>query len=206
RFGAKNIGVELIPYKQDLLPAKSPLAHGKVEELRCGLAESCLHRGHYARKKVIDAQDLQNCSNIVAPSGSSVGPHSQGQLDFRQDIAHPGHEPRVFEYAVFSHQCLPEVEGDGFYESLHTDRLLEAPSILRSDPLACRAKRSVYGDAENDGVGGEKKSAVAPAGGFLNSRHEGSQVGEHDGFSDHSGYGEKEHSHCPVSRGDMAPA
>jgi len=34
------------------------------------------------------------------------------------------------------------------------------------------AKRGEFGDAENDRVGGEEKSAVAAAGCFLNSRHE----------------------------------
>jgi len=37
-----------------------------------------------------------------------------------------------------------------------------------------------FGDAENDGVGSEEKSAVAASGCFLNSRHESSQVREHD--------------------------
>jgi hypothetical protein len=44
----------------------------------------------------------------------------------------------------------------------------------------CGAKRGEFGDAENDGVGGEEKSSVAAARCFPNSRHERSQVREHD--------------------------
>src|SRR5215831_4960652 len=72
--------------------------------------------------------------------------------------------------------------------------------------LASGAKRGKFGDAENDGIGGEEKSAVAAAGCFLNSRHERSQVRKHDRFSDHSGYCEKEHGYGPVGRGDVSPA
>ena len=72
--------------------------------------------------------------------------------------------------------------------------------------LTCGAQRGEFGDAENDGVGGEEKSAVAAARCFLNSRHERSQVGEHDRFPDHSGHGEKEHGDRPVGRGDVTPA
>ena len=75
-----------------------------------------------------------------------------------------------------------------------------------SDRLTCEGERSEFGDAENDSVGDEKKSTVAAARGFLNSRHESAQVREYDRFSDHSGYGEKEHGDGPVGRGDMTPA
>lgn len=83
------------------------------------------------------------------------------------------------------------------------------PRLPMLDPfslLTYGAKRGEFGDAENDGVGGEEKSAVAAARCFLNSRHERSQVRKHDRFSEHSGYGEKEHGDGPVGRGDVTPA
>src|SRR5215469_8754763 len=71
--------------------------------------------------------------------------------------------------------------------------------------LTCGAKSGEFGNAKNNGIGGEEKSAIAATGCFLNSRHESSQVREHGSFPDHSRYGEKKHGDGPVGRGDLAP-